>query len=68
MLCLNCTCTPFLDVFNFDEEYDENERKYEQIRKIILDKTGDDEYESNSNQQILMKKIVKLIQQKVNRI
>jgi hypothetical protein len=55
-------------VFNFDEEYDENERKYEQIRKIILDKTGDDEYESNSNQQILMKKIVKLIQQKVNRI
>ncbi len=49
MLCLNGTCTPFFHVFNFDEEYDENERKYEQIRKIILDKTGDDEYESNSN-------------------
>jgi pre-mRNA-splicing factor CWC22 len=40
---------PFLDVFQFDEQYEKNERKYKQIRKIILDETSDDEYESSEN-------------------
>jgi hypothetical protein len=35
----------FLDIFQFDEE---NERKYNQIQKIILGETGDHENKSDS--------------------
>ncbi len=38
-----------LDVFQYDEQYEKNERKYKQICKRILDKTSDDEYESSEN-------------------
>ncbi len=38
----------FLDVFQYDEQYEKNERKHNKIRKIILDKFDDDENESDS--------------------
>ena len=38
-----------LDVFQYDEQYEENERKYKKIRKTILNENSDDEHKSNSN-------------------
>ena len=32
-----------LDVFKYDEQYEENEEKYKEIRKIILDEESNDE-------------------------
>ncbi|CAF4791944.1 unnamed protein product, partial [Rotaria sp. Silwood2] len=32
-----CEPEPMLDVFKYDEQYEENEAKYKEIRKIILD-------------------------------
>lgn len=37
-----------LDIFKFDENYEENEEKYKQIRKTILDEPSDDEDGSGS--------------------
>ncbi|CAF4488280.1 unnamed protein product, partial [Rotaria sp. Silwood2] len=34
-------------VFKYDEQYEENEAKYKEIRKIILDEISDDENESS---------------------
>ncbi len=38
-----------LDVFKYDEQYEENEEKYKEIRKTILDESSDDEDESSSD-------------------
>ncbi|CAF4006564.1 unnamed protein product [Rotaria sp. Silwood1] len=43
-----CESEPMLDVFKYDEQYEENEAKYKEIRKIILNETSDDENESSS--------------------
>ena len=37
-----------LDVFKYDEQYEENEAKYKEIRKTILDESSDDEDASSS--------------------
>ncbi|CAF1104907.1 unnamed protein product [Rotaria sordida] len=44
-----CQPEPMLDVFKYDEAYEENERKYKEIRKTILDESSDDEDESSSD-------------------
>jgi hypothetical protein len=38
-----------LDAFKYDEQYEENERKYKKIHKIILDENSNDEYKSSEN-------------------
>jgi hypothetical protein len=39
-------------VFKFDDQYEENEEKYKQIRKTILDEaSGDDEDSSSSDEE-----------------
>ena len=38
----------FADVFKFDENYEENEEKYKEIRKTILGEESDDDDESGS--------------------
>lgn len=38
----------FLDVFKYDDKYEENEIKYKEIRRTILDESSDDD-ESSSN-------------------
>jgi pre-mRNA-splicing factor CWC22 len=38
-----------LDVFKYDEQYEENEEKYKEIRKTILDESSGDEDESSSD-------------------
>ncbi|CAF2111461.1 unnamed protein product [Rotaria magnacalcarata] len=45
MLTLDDPCEPepMLDVFKYDDEYEENERKYKEIRKTILDESSADE-------------------------
>ena len=37
-----------LDVFKYDEHYEENEEKYKEIRKTILDESSGDEDDSSS--------------------
>jgi len=51
MLTLDDPCEPepMLDVFKYDENYEENEEKYKQIRKTILDEASGDEDESSSS-------------------
>ncbi|CAF0829504.1 unnamed protein product [Rotaria sp. Silwood1] len=44
-----CEPEPMLDVFKHDPEYEENERKYKEIRKTILDESSDDEDASSSD-------------------
>jgi pre-mRNA-splicing factor CWC22 len=39
---------PFLDVFQFDEQYEENEEKYEKIRQIIFGETSDNDGDKSS--------------------
>jgi len=50
MLTLDDPCEPepMLDVFKYDEQYEENEGKYKEIRKNILDESSGDEDESSS--------------------
>ncbi|CAF2736740.1 unnamed protein product [Rotaria sp. Silwood2] len=43
-----CEPEPMLDVFKHDPEYEENERKYKEIRKTILDESSDDDDASSS--------------------
>ncbi len=38
-----------IDVFKYDEQYEENESKYKEIRKTILDESSDDDDESSSS-------------------
>ncbi|CAF4144072.1 unnamed protein product, partial [Rotaria sp. Silwood1] len=38
-----------LDIFQYDEQYDENENKYKQIRKTILGESTGDEDETSSS-------------------
>jgi pre-mRNA-splicing factor CWC22 len=38
-----------LDVFKYDDQYEENENKYKEIRKTILDESSDDEDGSSSS-------------------
>ncbi|CAF1200519.1 unnamed protein product [Adineta steineri] len=51
MLTLDDPCEPepMLDVFKYDEQYEENEEKYKEIRKTILDESSDDESSSGSS-------------------
>ncbi|CAF4153475.1 unnamed protein product [Rotaria sordida] len=44
-----CELEPMLDVFQYDEQYEENEEKYKQIRRTILDETNVNEDESSSS-------------------
>jgi pre-mRNA-splicing factor CWC22 len=39
----------YLDEFKYDEEYEVNQNKYEEIAQTILDENSDDEDESSSN-------------------
>jgi hypothetical protein len=39
----------YLDEFKYDEEYEINQNKYEEISKTALDENSDDEDESSSN-------------------
>ena len=45
MLTLDDTCDPepMLDVFKYDDQYEENENKYKEIRRAILDESSDEE-------------------------
>ncbi len=36
-------------MFKYDDKYEENEAKYKEIRKTILDESSDDEDESSSS-------------------
>ena len=38
-----------VDVFKYDDQYEENENKYKEIRKTILDESSDDEDESSGS-------------------
>ncbi|CAF4989034.1 unnamed protein product [Rotaria sp. Silwood1] len=44
-----CDPESMLDIFQYDEQYDENENKYKQIRKTILGESTGDEDESSSS-------------------
>ncbi|CAF2739363.1 unnamed protein product [Rotaria sp. Silwood2] len=44
-----CELDPMLDVFQYDEQYEENEEKYKQIRRTILSETNVNEDESSSS-------------------
>jgi pre-mRNA-splicing factor CWC22 len=50
MLTLDDPCEPepMLDVFKYDEQYEENEEKYKEIRRTILDESSGDDDESSS--------------------
>jgi pre-mRNA-splicing factor CWC22 len=39
----------YLDVFKYDDQFQENEDKYKEIRKTILDESSDDDDESSSS-------------------
>ncbi len=39
----------FVDVFKYDDQYEENEEKYKEIRKTILDESSEDEDDSSSS-------------------
>ena len=39
----------YLDVFKYDDQFQENEEKYKEIRKTILDESSDDDAESSSS-------------------
>ncbi|CAF0826937.1 unnamed protein product [Adineta ricciae] len=51
MLTLDDPCEPetVLDVFKYDEQYEESENKYKEIRKTILDEESDDDDGSSSS-------------------
>ena len=38
-----------IDVFKYDDQYEENENKYKEIRKTILDESSGDEDESSGS-------------------
>lgn len=38
-----------VDVFKYDDQYEENEQKYKEIRKTILDESSDDEEGSSGS-------------------
>ena len=42
----DCLFSSSLDVFKYDEHYEENETKYKEIRKTILDESSEDESSS----------------------
>ena len=42
-------CFRCLDVFKYDDQFEENENKYKEIRKTILDESSDDEDGSSSS-------------------
>ncbi|CAF4670562.1 unnamed protein product, partial [Rotaria sp. Silwood2] len=44
-----CESEAILDIFQYDEQYEENEAKYVEIRKKILDENNDDEEKSHSS-------------------
>ena len=46
--CRDDVHVSFSDVFKYDDQYEESEEKYKQIRKTILDEATDDEDDSSS--------------------